>query len=75
MRTKEHNTQKLSDEGFWSDDLKLSDDTSICVSGSDLVVQFQAYEVAPYAMGAPAVKVSAKEAAPIVAGTALAPFF
>ncbi len=72
---KEHGVAKLSDVGFDGDDVKLGDDTSICIEGSDLVVQFQPYEVAPYVMGAPAVKVAPKEAAPLVSGTAFAPFF
>src|SRR5262249_5778929 len=50
----ENKVAKLTDAGFNTDDVTLSDETTLCVEGQDLVVQFEAYEVAPYAMGAPA---------------------
>jgi hypothetical protein len=45
--------------------IKLSDETTLCVDGADLVVQFQVYEVGPYAIGAPEVRVPGREAHPL----------
>ncbi len=53
----------------------VSDATSICVDGDDLVVEFQPYEIGPYVLGALDVKLPRAEAASLVAGTPLAPFF
>ena len=38
-------------------------------------MQFETYEIAPYAMGAPTAHIPKAVAAPLVAGTALEPFF
>ncbi|MGO9357267.1 MAG: RsiV family protein, partial [Xanthobacteraceae bacterium] len=35
----------------------ISDATSLCVDGADLVVKFQPYEAGPYALGAPRVTI------------------
>jgi hypothetical protein len=72
---KENNVTKLTDAGFSTDDVTLSDDTTSCVEGTDLVVQFQPYEVAPYAIGAPSAKIAKADAALLVTGTALEAFF
>jgi hypothetical protein len=50
---------------FEAVDLKVHDDTAMCVEGDDLVVQFQVYEVGPYALGAPSVKVKGRDAYPL----------
>lgn len=42
---------------FGITDIALGDETTLCVDHDDLVVQFQVYEIGPYAMGAPTVKV------------------
>ena len=59
----------------WSKGEAVSDTTSLCVDGTDLVVQFQIYEVASYPYGSPSVKIAKAEAAALVAGTPLEPFF
>jgi len=72
---KEHKAPKLTDANFFVDDVTLDEDTTLCVVGTDLVVRFALYSVAPYSEGTPFAKISAKDAAPLVAGTPLAPFF
>jgi hypothetical protein len=71
LRT-EHGVTKLTDAGFNDDEVSVGADTSLCVDGSNLVVQFQAYEIAPYAMGAPRAVIKAADAKAIAAGTELA---
>src|SRR5262249_47822690 len=66
---------KLTDAMFFEDEAKISDETTLCVRGAFLVVQFGQYEVAPYAMGMPSAEILKADAAPLVAGTALEPFF
>lgn len=72
---KEHNVEKLTEAGFHEDEVALDDGTVLCVEGTSLVVQYQPYDVAPYAFGAPRAEIPQKDAAPLVAGTALQPFF
>ena len=72
---KAHSVERLTEAGFSADALVISDDTALCVEGTSLVVQYQQYEVAPYVMGTPSVDIPKSEAAPLVAGTALEPFF
>lgn len=43
-------------------EVKVSDDTTLCDDHDDLIVQFQVYEIGPYAMGAPTVKVAKVDA-------------
>jgi hypothetical protein len=71
---KENGGTKLSDAGFNEDTVPVGDDTSLCVEGNDLVVQFGVYEVGPYALGAPEAKIAARDAAALVLGTPLEPF-
>jgi hypothetical protein len=72
---KEAGVTKLTDALFFADEVTIADETTLCVSGSDLVVQFQSYEVGPYALGYPSAKIAKADAAPLVAGTPLEPFF
>ena len=72
---KEHGVTNLSEAGFSDDDIKVSPDTTLCVEDGNLVVQYQAYEIAPYAMGAPRAEIKPADAKPLVAGTELAKFF
>lgn len=82
--------QSLTEAGFFTDEVPLGPDTTLCVEAADtdaskrranlgkassLVVLFQPYEVAPYVMGSPSVTLSAKDVAPLVVGTALEAFF
>ena len=53
----------------------ISDATSLCVDGADLVVKFQPYEAGPYALGAPRVTIPRTDVTSVVAGTPLEPFF
>lgn len=52
-------------EDVFTNPVKVSDETTLCVEGDQLVVQFQVYEIAPYSMGAPEAKISAKDAYPL----------
>jgi hypothetical protein len=72
---KENGVQKLTEAGFNADEVSIGDETSLCIDGTDLVVQFQEYEVAAYAMGAPSAKIGKADAAPLVSATPLEPFF
>jgi hypothetical protein len=72
---RDNGVTKLTDAGFTSDSVSVSPDTTLCVDGADLVVQFQAYEIAPYAMGAPRVTIAAANAKPLALGAELAKFF
>lgn len=72
---KAHGVERLTEAGFSADALVISDDTALCIEGTSLVVQYQQYEVAPYVMGTPSAEIRKSEAAPLVAGTALEPFF
>jgi len=64
-----------------NDQARVSDETTLCVASSaagappDLFVQFGEYEVGPYAMGSPSVKIARADSIPLVAGTPLEPFF
>jgi hypothetical protein len=71
---KEHGVTNLSEAGFYEDAVPVGDDTSLCVEGTNLVVRFGVYEVGPYVLGAPEVKIAAKDAAALVLGTPLEPF-
>lgn len=52
------NTSLRTDESFdYEDEVKVGDATELCLVGENLVVQFQVYEIASYAVGAPTVKV------------------
>ncbi len=53
----------------------VSDGTLLCVDHGQLIVQFNLYEVAPYAAGTPAIPIAHADAAPLVKGTVLEPFF
>jgi hypothetical protein len=53
----------------------VSDTTLLCVDHDQLTVQFNLYEVDSYAAGTPAVPIAHADAAPLVKGTVLEPFF
>ncbi len=50
---------------YLSEEVAIGDETTLCVSGTDLVVQFQQSEIGPYAMGAPRVTMRASAAYPL----------
>jgi hypothetical protein len=57
--------KQFGPEDVFQNPVKVSDDTTLCVEGDQLVVQFQVYEIAPYSMGAPEAKIPAKDAYPL----------
>ncbi len=48
----------LNDAGFFEDALTISDDQDFFITPDDLVIQFDPYEVAPFAMGSIEVKLN-----------------
>jgi Protein of unknown function (DUF3298) len=44
----------LSEQGYSGDQLDVGPDTNVCLTDTEIHVEFQRYEVAPYFMGAPA---------------------
>ena len=64
---KEHGVEKLSDAGFFVDDIDLDDKANVCVGPKGgLEVLFNPYEVGPWAMGAPTVAIAADDARPLL---------
>lgn len=64
---KEHGVEKLTDAGFFVDDLELKDDANVCVGGKGGVeVMFNPYEIGPWAMGAPTVAIAADDVRPLL---------
>lgn len=57
--------QKLTDAGFFKDDIEVSDTTSLCLAPDGILVSFSPYEIAPWSMGAPQVTIAAKDALPL----------
>ena len=43
----------LSEQGYSGDHIAIGADTSVCLTDTEIHVEFQPYEVAPYFMGAP----------------------
>ncbi len=44
----------LSEQGYNGDQIDIGPDTNVCLTDTEIRVEFQRYEVAPYYMGAPA---------------------
>jgi len=64
---KEHGVEKLSEAGFFEDDIAVTDKTNVCITDKGgLVVEFNPYEVTPWVMGAPTVEISKEEAKPLL---------
>jgi hypothetical protein len=68
---REHKTERLSEVGFFEDEVKVSESTNLCLFDDKLEVSFGSYEVAPYAMGMPSVALKLSEAAPLFKKTPL----
>lgn len=59
----EHGVTKLSEAGFFEDEIKVDESTDVCLAeGGGLSVEFDPYEVAPYVMGGPTAEISKEEA-------------
>ncbi|MBI2390837.1 MAG: hypothetical protein HYV09_14700 [Deltaproteobacteria bacterium] len=59
----EHGVTKLSEAGFFEDEIKVDANTDVCLAeGGGLAVEFDPYEVAPYVMGGPTAEISKGEA-------------
>src|SRR5204862_5993638 len=63
---KEHGTPDLTRAGFFDATVKINADTAICLTDTGAAIAFNPYEVAPWSMGAPTVKVSAAELRPLM---------
>lgn len=69
----EHGVEKLSEAGFFEDEIVVSETTNVCLAEKGgLVVEFNPYEITPWVMGAPTVELTREEARPLVP-QALAP--
>lgn len=63
----EHGVEKLSEAGFFDDEIAVSDTTNVCLGEKGgLVVEFNPYEVTPWVMGAPTVEITKDEAKPLL---------
>lgn len=64
---KEHGVTKLEDAGLFVEHIELKDDAQVCVSPKGgIEVRFNPYEIGPWAMGAPAVRVADSDARPLL---------
>jgi hypothetical protein len=48
---KQHGVSKLTDAGFFADKVTLTKDSDLCLGESWIEVDFDAYEIGPYALG------------------------
>jgi hypothetical protein len=62
----ENKVTKLTDAGFFEDEIKLADTPNLCVTDQGFVLSFGLYEISPYSMGTPEVSLTAAELAPLL---------
>lgn len=59
---KEHNTESLTEAGFFEEELAVTEQTNICIGENGaLSVEYNPYDVAPWVMGAPTVALTKAE--------------
>jgi hypothetical protein len=62
----EHKVTDLTEAGFFDQEIKVSKEPNLCLQDDHLTLVFSAYEVGPYAMGAPEVTLSFAELKPLM---------
>lgn len=59
---KEHGVDRLTEAGFFEDDVEVTETTNVCVGErGGLVVEYNPYEVTPWVMGAPTIEIDKGE--------------
>jgi hypothetical protein len=56
----------LTEAGFFDREIKVSKEPNLCLQDDHITLVFSAYEVGPYAMGAPEVRLSFAELKPLM---------
>lgn len=65
---KEHGVADLTEAGFFEPKVKVAASPDLCLADDGVELRFSTYEVAPYAMGMPSVKLTLAEARPLLTG-------